>query len=167
MLSDRQRAELDHWSRVHPQAGMRLKALAIRAVALGHTRQQVGAILHVSGYTVGQWYQAYQQRGWSALQIHPGRGRRSHVDGREVEEYVRQSPRNFGVARTRWTLQLLAEKVPCLAGLQPSAIWHVLRRLGISYKRAEPWLHSPDPDYLKKNTISKASWSKRGKTRRL
>lgn len=166
MLSDRQRAELDRWSRTHPQAGMRLKALAVRAVALGHTRQQVGAILHVSPYSIGQWCRAYQRGGWAALQIHPGRGRRSPVDPREVEEYVHQSPRHFGVPRTRWTLQLLAEKVPSLAGLQASAVWYVLRRLGISYKRAEPWLHSPDPDYVKKNATSKRSWSKRGKTRK-
>jgi transposase len=166
MLSAAQQAELDQLSRTHPQAGMRLKALAIRAVGRGHTRQQVGAILHVSPYTVGQWCRAYAQGGWLALEIHPGRGRRSRADAREVEEYVRQSPRNFGVARTRWTLQLLAEKVPCLAGLHPSAVWHVLRRLGISYKRAEPWLHSPDPDYVKKNAGSKPSWRRRAKTRK-
>jgi transposase len=167
MLSAGQRAELDQMSRRHSQAGMRLKAVAIRAVGLGHTRRQVGAILHVSPYTVGQWYRAYQRRGWAALQIRPGRGRPSRVQAQEVEEYVRQSPRNFGVRRTRWTLALLAEKVPCLAGLHPSAVWHVLRRLGMSYKRAAPWLHSPDPDYVKKNAISKPSSSKRGKTRKL
>lgn len=101
MLSDRQWAELDRLSRTHPQAGMRLKALAVRAVARGPTRQQVGAILHVSPYTVGQWYRAYRQGGWSALQVRPGRGRPSRVEAREVEEYVRQSPRNFGVTRSR------------------------------------------------------------------
>ena len=52
------------------------------------------------------------------------------------------------------------------AGLHPSAVWHVLRRLGISYKRAEPWLHSPDPDYFKKNARSRLSCRKRGKTRK-
>jgi transposase len=166
VLSEQQQAELDRWSRNHPQPGMRLKALAIRAVASGHTRQQVGAILHVSPYTVGRWYRTYEQQGWSGLAIRPGRGRRSRADAREVEEYVRQSPRNFGVARTRWTLQLLAEKVPSLAGLKPSAVWHTLRRLGISYKRAEPWLHSPDPEYSKKNSRSRAWSRQRGRIRK-
>jgi len=161
MWSDTQQAELDQLSRTHPQPRMRLKALAIRGVGLGFRRQQVGAILHVSPYTVGQWCRAYQQGGWSALEIQPGRGRHSQVQAREVEEYVRQSPRNFGLGRTRWTLQLLAQNVPSLAGLHPSAVWHVLRRLGISYKRAEPWLHSPDPDYVKKKPISKRSWTRR------
>jgi len=166
MLSSQQRAELDRWSRRHSQPGMRLKALAIRAVALGHTRQQVGAILHVSPYTVGRWCRSYLQAGWPALRIHQGRGRRCRVDRAQVEAYVRQSPRNFGIPQTRWTLRLLAQKVPCLAGLCPSGVWYALRRLGISYKRAEPWLHSPDPDYLKKKRISKRWPSKRGNSRR-
>lgn len=166
MLNSGQMAELDRLSRTHPKPGLRLKAVAVRAVAQGHTRQRVGAILQVSPYTVGQWYRAYQQGGWAALEIHPGRGRRSRVDAREVEEYVRQSPRQFGVPRTRWTLQELARTVPSLAGLRPSGVWEALRRLGISYKRAEPWLHSPDPDYVKKNAISKRSSPRRGRTRK-
>jgi transposase len=75
------------------------------------------------------------------------------VDAREVEEYVRQSPLHFGMPRTRWTLQELARTAPSLAGLRPSGVWEALRRLGISYKRAEPWLHSPDPDDVKKMAI--------------
>jgi transposase len=166
MLSAAQGTELDHLSRTHPKPGMRLKAVALRAVAQGHTRQQVGAILHVSPYTVGQWYRAYQQGGWAALEIQPGRGRPSRVEAREVEEYVRQSPRNFGLPRTRWTLQLLAESVPSLAGMRPHSVWQALRRLGISYKRAAPWLNSPDPDYVKKNAISRRSSPRRARSRK-
>ena len=166
MLRASQGAELDHFSRAHPKPGMRLKALAVRAVAGGHTRQQVGAILHVSPYTVGRWCRAYQQGGWAALEIQAGRGRPSRVDARQVEEHVRQSPRHFGVPRTRWTLQLLAQTVPSLAGLRPSGVWQALRRLGISYKRAEPWLHSPDPDYLKKNATSRRSLRRHARTRK-
>ncbi len=166
MLSAAQGAELDELSRTHPKPGMRLKAVALRAVAQGHTRQQVGAILHVSPYTVGQWYRAYQQGGWAALEIHPGRGRSSRVEAREVQEYVRQSPRNFGLPRTRWTLQLLAQGVPSLAGMRPTGVWQALRRLGINYKRAQPWLHSPDPDYAKKNATSKRSSARRARTRK-
>ena len=42
-------AELDRWSRAHPKPGMRLKTLAIRAVAQEHTRQQVGAVVRRAG----------------------------------------------------------------------------------------------------------------------
>lgn len=166
MLTGEQLAELDRLSRTHPQAGMRVKIIAVRAVALGASRQQVGALLNVSPYSVGQWCRAYLRDGMAALEIRQGRGRRSAIEAKEIEEYVRQSPRNFGVARTRWTLQLLAEKVPSLKGLGPSAVWYALQRAGISYKRVEPWLHSPDVDYIKKNATSKGSLSKRGSSRK-
>ena len=156
MLTKQQFAELEQLSRTHPKPGIRVKVIAIRAVALGVSRQQVGALLNVSPYSVGQWYKAYLQAGIRALEIRAGRGRPSHIDVKEIEEYVRQSPRNFGVPRTRWTLQLLAEKVPSLKGLQPHSVWYVLQRAGISYKRVEPWLHSPDVDYVKKTLYRRA-----------
>jgi transposase len=166
MLTREQLAELDRLSRTDPRAGMRVKVIAVRAVALGASRQQVGALLNVSPYSVGQWYQAYGRAGLAALEIRQGRGRPSQVDAKEVEEYVRQSPRNFGLARTRWTLQLLAENVPSLKGLRPHAVWYALQRAGISYKRVEAWLHSPDADYVKKNATSKTSSPKRGSSRK-
>ena len=145
---------------------MRVKVIAIRAVALGASRQRIGGLLNVSPYSVGQWSKAYEQGGLKALEIRPGRGRPSQVDAKEIEEYVRQSPRNFGLARTRWTLQLLAEQVPSLKGLRPHAVWYALQRAGINYKRVTPWLHSPDADYVKKNATSRPSSTRRGSSRK-
>jgi hypothetical protein len=54
MLSSARRAELDLLPRTHPQPGMQLKAVAVRAVAKGFTRQQVGAILSVSPNVVAR-----------------------------------------------------------------------------------------------------------------
>jgi len=158
--------ELDRASRTHPKPGVRVKVIAVRAVAKGISRQEAGAIVNASAYSVGQWYKAYCKGGLQALEIHKGRGRKSQVDIKELEEYVRQSPRNFGIERTRWTLELLAERVPCLKGLCASSVWYALNRSGISYKRVEPWLHSPDPDYVKKKPTSKSYSPKRGRTRK-
>jgi transposase len=166
MLSRQQLAELQRLSRTHPKGGMRVKVIAIRAVALGATRKAIGAMLNVSPYSIGQWFKAYVKGGLRALEIREGRGRPSRVDKEQVEEYVRQSPRNFGIPRTRWTLRLLAENVPCLKGLRPNAVWYVLHRAGINYKRAEPWLHSPDPDYSKKKAVSRNSLKRRARTRK-
>ena len=47
-------------------SGHDFKAIALAVVARGHTRQQVGAVLRVSPYTVGQRYTRYQQGGWAA-----------------------------------------------------------------------------------------------------
>lgn len=165
MLSEEQINELVRLARTHKKAGMRVKAIAVRAVAKGASRREVGAMLGVSPYSVGQWCKAYEASGLSGLEIGKGRGRKSAVDTKELEEYVRQSPRNFGINRTRWTLEMLAEKVPSLKGLQPSSVWYALQRARISYKRVEPWLHSPDPDYVKKNATSKNSSAKPGRSR--
>ena len=166
MLNKAQLTELNHLVRTHPKGGMRVKFIAVRAVALGVTRQVVGAMLNVSPYSVGQWVKAYLAGGQGALEIRKGRGRPSRIDAAQLEEYVRQSPRNFGIGRTRWTLELLAETVPCLKGLRPNAVWYALKRAGISYKRAEPWLHSPDAEYGKKNSIYRNSSRRPGRARK-
>ncbi len=50
--------------------------------------------------------------------------------------------------RSRWTLTTLLPHVHDWLHLETaSGLWQVLRRLGLSYKRARDYLHSPDPDY--------------------
>jgi hypothetical protein len=66
------------------------------------------------------------------------------------------SPRTFGKPTSRWTLQLAAEVsfaqglTPCL--VSDEAIRVALRRLGVSWKRAQHWITSPDPAYARKKT---------------
>lgn len=76
------------------------------------------------------------------------------MDEAEVARYVKQTPQNFGLQQTRWTLNALAETVPSLQGLTASAVHYLLKRLGYSYKRGQPTLHSPDPDYDEKRAHS-------------
>lgn len=61
-----------------------------------------------------------------------------------------QSPRRYGVPRTRWRLQDVAQALRWLAGHSVAGIYKVLKRLGFSRKRAERFIHSPDPDYQHK-----------------
>jgi transposase len=143
--------ELEYAGTHHPTAGLRRKALAVRAVGLGEPRATVARCFAVSLTSLGAWLRRYAQGGLPALEIAPGRGRKSPVDPDEVLRYALQSPRNFGVERTRWTLRLLAQTVPSLHGYSDAGVLRVLRRLGLSYKRGQPWLLSPDPDYEKKD----------------
>ena len=57
----------------------------------------------------------------------------------------------FGIDRSRWTLRLLAEAVPSLRGFSHAGVLYALRRCGISYKRGQAWMLSPDPEYEKKD----------------
>jgi transposase len=143
--------ELTEAAHRHPRAGARVKALAVRAVALGNSYSAVAAMFDVNYHSVSSWVQRYRERGVAAFGLAPGRGRPRRVDEGELVKYVLQSPRDFGVQRTRWTLRLLAETVPSLRGFSHAGVLQALRRCGISYKRGQAWMLSPDPEYEKKD----------------
>ena len=52
--------------------------------------------------------------------------------------------------RSRWTLLSLGQVCGWLSGYSESGICKLLKRLGIHYKRARSYIHSPDPDYTEK-----------------
>jgi len=133
-------------------AHVRVKALAVLAVARGHTQAHTAELFDTSPASVNSWVGAYRAEGLSGFEIAAGRGRPRQADDEEVERYAVQSPRNFGVDRSRWTLRLLAQTVPCLQGFSDTGVRHALKRRGISYKRGQPWLMSPDPDFEKKDS---------------
>lgn len=67
---------------------------------------------------------------------------------------LHQSPRHFGMPRSTWTLDLLAE-VAFEQGLTPRQLSHeairqAVKRLGSGWKRAKKWITSPDPAYVRK-----------------
>jgi len=78
------------------------------------------------------------------------------ADAREIERYVRQSPRNFGIGRTHWTLTTLVQVVPSLRGFSPYGAQKALARAGFGYKRGQPHVHSPDPQY----EVKKGLWTR-------
>lgn len=154
-------AELEQLVRTAPRPAVRVKALAVLNVARGRTRQEVAEIVCAHRESVGTWVRRYRAEGAVGFQIAPGRGKRRQVDERELAEYLRQSPRHFGVPQTRWTLSALAQTVPSLKGWTPSGVYRALVRLGFRYKRGQPHLHSPDPQYEEK----RGAWSKPSRKR--
>ena len=162
-LDKHQRSMLEQVARRHPDAHIRSRALAVRAVAHGFSRQQVAQMLPYSAYSIGQWCARYERLGVQAFGIAAGRGRRSRVDEDQVRDYLRRSPEQFGLRQTRWTLRALGEACPTLREMSERGILEVLHRLGFHYKRGQPWIHSPDPLYEEKKTPSKWPISKRAK----
>jgi len=144
--------ELSDAGRRHAKPGVRVKALAVGAVARGQTREAVAQTFGRSAASVGEWVKRYRAHGLAGLEIAPGRGRPAQVNERELEHYALQTPRNFGIKRSRWTLRLLAQTVPSLQGFTDAGVQQALRRCGISYKRGQPWMLSPDPQYEKKSS---------------
>ena len=65
-------------------------------------------------------------------------------------DLLHRAPRHLGVPRARWTLRLLAGAVGWLAALSESGVHRLLGRLGLTYRRGQEHLHSPDPEYQAK-----------------
>jgi len=146
-----QLAELTDAVKHHPKPHVRMKAGAVLAVAQGASQKQAAEFYHTSPTSLSQWVRRFCERGIAGFEIAPGRGRPRQVDDQQLRDYALQSPRNFGIARSRWTLQLLAETVPSARGMSASGVLRALRRLGITSKRGQPWLLSPDPEFEKKS----------------
>ena len=68
----------------------------------------------------------------------------------QIEYLLHQSPRRYGLARTRWRLQDVGKALKWLEGCSQPGISKVLKRLGFSRKRSMNFIHSPDPDYARK-----------------
>jgi hypothetical protein len=62
-------------------------------------------------------------------------------------ECLHQPPESFKHAQSRWSLQALLENCDWLQLKTLPGLWRLLDRLGISYKRARDYLHSPDREY--------------------
>jgi len=63
---------------------------------------------------------------------------------------LRRDPRQCGVPRTRWTLAELALACDFLGPITLPGLSQLLGRVGIHYKAARDYSHSPDPAYLDK-----------------
>lgn len=123
--------------------------------------EDIGRRLGCRGQAVREAIHAFHSEGLSCLQ-RKSRARRDDqrtFDDRACErlkELIRLSPRSLGYETSLWTLELLAQ-VSHQEGLtdhvvHPDTISATLQRMGIQWKRAKHWIHSPDPHYaVKKN----------------
>jgi hypothetical protein len=72
----------------------------------------------------------------------------------QLIDQLHQSPENFGLPFSRWSLERLRHSCTWLESYSLSGIWRVLQAWGEHFKRGQPHVHSPDPDYrLKKQRI--------------
>lgn len=156
-ISPSQRRALERAGRSGQPAYVRPKALALLNVADGRAVSEVAAIFRVSRQSIYSWWHRWRREGLAGLAVHAGRGRRPRADLAELERYVCQSPRQFGLGQTRWSLSALARVVPSLRGFTPAGVQRALERAGYRYKRGQPRLTSPDAAYAAK----KGRWIKR------
>lgn len=153
-LSPEQVTELETVAKKDRSPKVRIKALVLLNVAEGQTVQRVAATFRTSRQSVYAWIAQYRHGGVEGFRVSPGRGRKRRADEEEIRRYIQQSPRNFGLDQTRWTLASLATTVPSLKGFSPAGVLVAIRRAGFRHKRGQPALHSPDPLYDQKKGLS-------------
>jgi transposase len=149
-LAEKDGKELRQLMRRAVKPHLRMKAVALWNLGQGKTRREVAEFLGVSQASLSAWAKRFRAEGVAGLAIRPGRGRPARAQVAEVEHVLRQSPRVFGLTQTRWTLRALAQVVPSLQGFSEMGVWKVLNRSGYRYKRGQPHLSSPDPQYEEK-----------------
>lgn len=127
--------------------------------AEGKTPRQIGRQLGCTDQTVRNVIRAFATEGLGCLAQKSSRPKtaKPELDEAKCEQiraWLHHSPRQFGQARSTWSLPMIAE-VCRERGLTKSlvsdeTIRNAIKRLGIRWQRARDWITSPDPAYARK-----------------
>jgi transposase len=131
--------------------------------AAGRTPRQIARQLGCTDQTVRNTIRAFAAAGLACLRAKSSRplSAQPELDPAKTEqlrELLHRSPRDFGKARSTWTLELAAEV--CLQErltqrrVSDETIRQALLRLGVKWQRARDWITSPDPEYLRKKSAA-------------
>jgi hypothetical protein len=130
----------------------------VLAGARGHTPPHIAQHLGCNEQTVRDAIRAFNTPGLACLRRHASRPHtvQATFDPARAEALralLHQRPRAFGQPTSLWTLALAAG-VCCAQGLTAcrvsgEAVRATLVRLGVRWRRAKPWITSPDPTYAR------------------
>jgi transposase len=131
------------------------------ASARGDTSTVIAQAVGCSPQAVRNVLRAFQRCGLAVVAL---QSRRPHTAAKlfdaersqRLKALLHQSPRQFGKARSTWTLALAAE-VCAEHGITAERVSYetirdALKRLGVGWRRAKTWITSPDPQYALKKT---------------
>jgi transposase len=131
------------------------------ASARGDTAPMIAQAVGCSPQAVRNVLRAFESRGLAGVAL---QSRRPHTAAKlfdaersqQLKALLHQSPRQFGKARSTWTLALAAavcaEHGITAERVSYETIRDALKRLGVGWRRAKMWITSPDPQYALKKT---------------
>ena len=131
------------------------------ASARGDTTTVIAQAVGCSPQAVRNVVRAFEARGLAvvAMQSRRPQAAAKLFDAERSERLkglLHQSPRQYGKARSTWTLALAAEVCGELGmtaeRVSLETIRDTLKRLGVGWRRAKTWITSPDPQYALKKT---------------
>jgi transposase len=124
--------------------------------AEGQKSSQIAAAIGCSDQSVRVAVRAFEQEGLGCL-VQKSHARHdqapliNEAGCARLQELVRLSPRSSGYETSVWTRPLLAQQLHqeghTTRVLSATSISNALERVGISWRRAKKWIHSPDRHY--------------------
>lgn len=79
-------------------------------------------------------------------------GRKLPLAAKALIEILHHNPKTYGINRTNWTLETLADAFEKQFGQKPSrsTVGRLLKQAGLRWKKSRQFLTSPDPNYKEK-----------------
>ncbi len=116
--------------------------------------KEIARQLDVSIDAVERWLRAYRKRGTDGIRArrHTGRPpmKRKPAEAR-IKELLKQDPQAFGFLKGRWVVRDIAKALQAEGiNVSRSYVHHMLKGLGLSYKRPKLDMKSNDPNYARK-----------------
>lgn len=132
------------------------------ASARGERAIAIAGQLGCDDQTVRNVIKEFNATGLTVLQAGSSRPHRlrTQMDAQAMAQLpalLHRSPRDFGKTQSLWSLELVAQ-VSFEQGLTSrvltiEGIRKILKRLGLTWKRAKHWINSPDAHYQLKKTL--------------
>jgi len=116
------------------------KARGLALLAQGKTPKEVAEILEVTRRSVDRWKQEAKKPRKKKSTRRPGRPRKlSAKQVKRLEKALDKGANAFGYVGNYWTLDRIAQVIWQLFGVRyhPSAVWHVMQRMGWSNQRPQ------------------------------
>ena len=129
------------------------------ASSRGQRPSEIAHNLGCATQTVRNTLHAFEQRGLACLKQESSRPKTIHAEFdpekcEALRAMLHQSPRIYGKPTSVWTLALAAQVCQELGlterEVSIETIRLALKRLGVSWQRANDWITSPDPAYATK-----------------
>ena len=131
------------------------RTLAVLEVDHGRSVADIARMLGMTRQSVYNWLRAYRQAGGpSALEAHPGSGRRPLLDEEDdhfLEALLARSPQDLDYPHSNWTVPLLQQAMQLGTGrcLSDDTIRRALHWLHYVWKRPR-YVLDPDPELVVK-----------------
>jgi putative transposase len=146
---DERKSLLDYYRR-HPDPALRLRAHLVLLLADGHPWALITAVLYCSSRTIARWKERFERGRVPALLGLPP-GRRPHFAAGWVAVVVtwitQQTPRAFGLVRSRWCCEVVALLLWRVHRVDVSreTVRRWLQQAQIVWRRPRPVLRRRDP----------------------